>query len=76
MKIDKLEVDTQFSKRFQKTPNNEALQKCSGKNEFTQSSECELFIAKKTNKKQKQSSLIIYEYRQTELNYEAENMKK
>ena len=75
MKIDKLEVDTQFSERFQKTPNNEALQKCSGKNEFTQSSECELLIAKK-NKKQKQSSLIIYEYRQTELNYEGENMKK
>ena len=50
MKIDKLEVDTQFSKRFQKTPNNEALQKCSGKNEFTQSSECELLIAKKKQK--------------------------
>ena len=76
MKIDKLEVDTQFSKRFQKTPNNEALQKCSGKNELTQSSECELLIAKKKTKTKKQSSLIIYEYRQTELNYEGENMKK
>ena len=76
MKIDKLEVDTQFSKRFQKTPNNEALQKCSGKNEFTQSSECELLIAKKKKQKKKQISLIIYEYRQTELNYEGQNMKK
>ena len=53
MKIDKLEVDTQFSERFQKTPNNEALQKCRGKNEFTQSSECEFLIAKKKKKKKK-----------------------
>ena len=62
---------SKFPKRFQKTPNNEALQKGSGKNEFTRSSECESHIAKK-----KQSSLHIFEYRQTELNYEGENMKK
>ena len=34
------------------------------------------YLLQKKNKKQKQSPLIIYEYRQTELNYEGENMKK